>query len=87
MLARWWRRREPGWRRGLAINGLGAVTTAVVVLVVGGQQLLQGAWLVIVLVPILMVLMSGIRRHYRDLDRAGARAHPAPARRSPPSRS
>ena len=27
MVVRWWRRREPGWRRGLAINGLGALTT------------------------------------------------------------
>jgi amino acid transporter len=70
MLVRWWRRREPGWRRGLAINGLGAVTTAVVALVVGSSNFFQGSWLVMVLVPILMLLLLGINAHYRDMDRA-----------------
>jgi amino acid transporter len=70
MLVRWWRRREPGWRAGLAINGLGAATTAVVTVVVGTSNFFQGAWLVIVLVPILMVILLGINRHYGDMDRA-----------------
>jgi amino acid transporter len=70
MLVRWWKRHEPGWRRGLIINGLGALTTAVVALVVGSSNFLQGAWLVIVLVPLLMLLLLGIRRHYREMDRA-----------------
>jgi amino acid transporter len=70
MLVRWWRRREPGWRPGLAINGLGALTTAVVALVVGSSNFFQGSWLVMVLVPILMLLLLGINAHYRDMDRA-----------------
>ena len=70
MLTRWWRRREPGWRAGLAINGLGTLTTAVVALVVGSSNFLQGAWLVILLVPLLMLLLTGINRHYREMDRA-----------------
>lgn len=70
MLVRWWRRHEPGWRRGLLINGLGALTTAVVALVVGSSNFLRGAWLVMVLVPILMVILLAIRRHYREMDRA-----------------
>jgi amino acid transporter len=70
MLVRWWRRRERGWRRGLAINGLGAVTTLVVAVVVGSSNFLQGSWLVIVLVPLLMLLLIAIRRHYRDLGAA-----------------
>jgi amino acid transporter len=70
MLVRWWRRREGGWRQGLAINGLGALITAVVALVVGSSNFLQGAWLVIVLVPILMLILLAIRGHYRDLDAA-----------------
>jgi amino acid transporter len=68
MLVRWYRRREPGWLRGLIINGLGALTTAIVGLVVGTSNFLQGSWLVIVLVPILMALLWGIRHHYRSLD-------------------
>jgi amino acid transporter len=70
MLVRWWRRREAGWRPGLAINGLGALTTAVVALVVGSSNFFQGSWLVIVLVPLLMLLLLGIHGHYRDMDRA-----------------
>jgi len=70
MLARWFRRREVGWRRGLAINGLGTFTTAGVALVVGFSNFFAGAWLVIVLVPLLMLLLTAIRRHYRRLEAA-----------------
>ena len=68
MFVRWWQRREDGWRQGLLINGLGAATTGVVMVVVGVSNFFNGSWLVIVLVPILMVFLSGIRRHYRNLD-------------------
>ena len=54
MVRRWWHRREPGWRRGLAINGLGAVTTGVIVLVVAASKFTSGAWLVMILVPLLV---------------------------------
>ena len=70
MLVRWWRRREEGWRSGLAINGLGTLTTAVVAVVVGSSNFFQGSWLVIVLVPMLMALLTAIHRHYRQMDRA-----------------
>ena len=79
MLARWWRRREHGWRPGLAINGLGAATTGVVAVVVGVSNFFQGSWLVIVLVPILMLLLGGINRHYRDMDRLLALEQIGPA--------
>ncbi len=69
MLLRWWKRRETGWRPGLAINGLGAATTAVVALVVGTSNFFQGSWMVIVLVPALMALLMGIRSHYRTMAR------------------
>jgi amino acid transporter len=68
MFVRWYQRREEGWVRGLLINGLGALTTGVVMVVVGVSNFFEGSWLVIVLVPILMVFLSGIRRHYRSLD-------------------
>ena len=81
MLRRWWTRREEGWRPGLAINGLGTLTTAVVAVVVGTSNFFQGAWLVIVLVPILMVILMGINRHYREMDRALALDHMSARRR------
>jgi amino acid permease-like protein len=75
MLVRWWQRREEGWHAGLAINGLGAATTAVVAVVVGVSNFFQGSWLVIVLVPILMAILMGIQRHYRGQDEALALDH------------
>jgi amino acid transporter len=68
MLLRWYRRREPGWLRGMLINGLGALTTGVVMLVVGTSNFFQGSWLVIVLVPFLMAVLWAIRHHYRTLE-------------------
>ena len=70
MVVRWWRRHEPGWRRGLVINGLGAATTAVIAVIIASTKFLSGAWLVIVMAPILIMLMLGIRRHYRVVDAA-----------------
>jgi amino acid transporter len=68
MMIRWPRRHEPGWQRGAFFNGLGAATTGVVMVVVGVSNFFAGSWLVIVLVPLLMLLLSGIRHHYRTLD-------------------
>jgi amino acid transporter len=80
MFTRWLRRREQGWRRGMLINGLGAATTAVVALVVGFANFTSGAWVVIVLVPLLVLLLTSIRRHYRRVERATAVAQIAPGR-------
>jgi len=69
MVMRWWRRREHGWRIGLLINGLGAATTAVIAIIVASTKFLTGAWLVLVMAPMLIALMLGIRRHYRAVER------------------
>jgi amino acid transporter len=70
MVRRWWIRREPGWRRGLAINGLGAITTGVIVLIVASSKFLSGAWLVMIMIPMLVALMWAIHVHYRRLEQA-----------------
>lgn len=68
MVVRWWRRREPGWRRGLAINGAGAATTGVIALIVIESKFLSGAWMVVIAIPILVMLMLAIRHHYRSVE-------------------
>jgi hypothetical protein len=68
MVVRWWRRHEPGWRRGLAINGLGALMTAVIAVVVVTTKFLSGAWIVVLLMPVLIGLMLVIRGHYRHVE-------------------
>src|SRR5207247_1776526 len=47
MVRRWWHRREPGWRHRLAINGVGAVTTGIVTLVIAATKFTHGAWIVV----------------------------------------
>jgi amino acid transporter len=54
--------------RGLTINGVGAVMTAVVLVVVTITKFTHGAWLVFLIMPILYVLLLGINRYYRDVD-------------------
>lgn len=58
------RLREPGWRRGLFFNGLGAGLTAAVLLVLSVTKFMYGAWVVLGLLPLLVMMFQGIHRHY-----------------------
>lgn len=64
MVRHWRRTREPGWRRSVVINAIGATTTGVVLVVVASVKFTHGAWIVIIAIPVLVVLMLSIRRHY-----------------------
>lgn len=56
--------KHPGWIKSIAFNGVGAVTTAVVLLVIASAKFLAGAWIVITLIPALCFLFNQIRKHY-----------------------
>jgi len=65
MTYRWWRSPHSRHRLiGLLINGAGALTTAIVVLINITTRFLDGAWMVLVLLPLIIMVMLGIRRHY-----------------------
>lgn len=64
MARRHLRVREPGWRHGLVINGVGAATTAVVTLVIAVTKFTHGAWAVLVFVPIAIVVLMRMNRRY-----------------------
>jgi amino acid transporter len=85
MVRHWLRRRGPGWRRRLGINGFGAILTSVVLAIVVYEKFLGGAYLVVILVPILVGLMLFIQRQYRhaatQLEIQPDAAIPAPHRR------
>jgi len=68
MVKRWWRlrREESGWRRRAAINGIGAITTGIVAIEVGASKFALGAWIVLILIPILVAMMLFIHRQYRS---------------------
>ena len=58
------RTRHPGWRTGAIISGVGAVSTFIVLLIVAITKFTSGAWVPIVVVPSIIALFSGIKRHY-----------------------
>jgi amino acid transporter len=64
MVRHWMREREPGWRRSALINGVGAVATAIVTLIFAIAKFALGAWLIIVIIPILVAAMLFIHRQY-----------------------
>ncbi len=65
MVKRWRIKKGPHWRHKLAVNGAGAVATAAATLVIASTKFSHGAWIVIVLVPLLIALFLAIHRHYQ----------------------
>ena len=65
MVRHWMASGESGWWWRAAMNGLGAVTTGVVMLVIAATKFTHGAWLVVVLIPALIVAFLAVNRHYR----------------------
>ncbi|MBN1810408.1 MAG: APC family permease, partial [Anaerolineae bacterium] len=87
MVLHWWHERGRGWPLKAAINGVGALATGVTVLVIGISKFVQGAWIVIVLIPMLVMLFLRIHRHYQEvaeqlsLTQAPPMVKPAPSPR------
>ena len=70
MVVHHWRLREPRWQVGLVINAVGAVATGIVLAVVVISKFTIGAWIPTVLIPILVIALKGIGRHYDRVQRA-----------------
>jgi type IV secretory pathway VirB3-like protein len=64
MVRHWFTERGSGWRRSALINGVGAVVTAIVVVVIAISKFDQGVWMIIIIVPILVGLMLFIKHEY-----------------------
>jgi amino acid transporter len=69
MVRRWLRRREKGWRWRMWINGVGAVVTGVVLLTLAVTKFVEGAWIVVVVIPILVAMFVVMHRHYEEVAR------------------
>jgi amino acid transporter len=64
---RWRSAKGPGWRRSAIINAIGGTVTGVVLAVVVVTKFTAGAWIVITALPVLMLAMRSVRRHYDDV--------------------
>ncbi len=67
MVMRWNKLKGPGWRQKAFINGFGAVTTAIVLGFIVFEKFKEGAWIVIVLIVLFVLLFRVIHHHYADV--------------------
>ncbi|HKT79510.1 MAG TPA: APC family permease [Vicinamibacterales bacterium] len=64
MVVHWRKLREAGWRSSALVNGVGAAVTAIVLVVVATTKAVEGAWLIILLIPVAVVFFRLTKRHY-----------------------
>jgi len=64
MVRHWLAQRGPGWHRRLAVNGIGATVTGAVALVIAVSKFTHGAWIVVLVIPVLVMACMIIHRHY-----------------------
>jgi amino acid transporter len=86
MVRYWFRVRGTHWRAKALVNGVGGLATGVVTLVVAYTKFAEGAWIVTVAIPLLVLAMLGVRRHYNRLSRR-LRAGAAAVLAAPPARN
>lgn len=60
-------RHEAGWQLKMVINGFGATCTAIVMVVFAITKFRDGAWVILILIPILVSIFFAIHRHYKGL--------------------
>ena len=64
---KWCRTKPKGWLYKAFINGLGSLITFITVIVIAITKFLSGAWVVLLIIPVLVVLMHKIREHYKTI--------------------
>jgi amino acid transporter len=58
---------DPGWRWKMLVNGFGAICTAIVMMIFAITKFSDGAWVVLILIPVLVSIFYAINRHYLKL--------------------
>lgn len=76
MVAHWKHTGGKHARHSMVINGLGAIATAITVLIIIASKFAEGAWITLVAIPAILFLMRAVRRHYDRV--AGELASPYP---------
>jgi amino acid transporter len=65
MVIHWRRLRERGWRTSALVNGVGALATGVVLVIVATTKAVEGAWIIMLLIPVLVAVFKATHRHYK----------------------
>jgi amino acid transporter len=67
MVIHWRKAREPGWKSSALINGFGALVTGIVLIIVAVTKTLEGAWIVLLLIPLIVMVFKETHRHYNHV--------------------
>lgn len=70
MSKRHFKLREAGWRRGMAINGLGALVTGLMTVIIAATKFRDGAWVVLVTTPLLLLALLRVNKHYHAAEQS-----------------
>ena len=68
MVLHWWRKRSKGWTVKAVLNGVGALATAVTFVIVSYTKFLGGAWIAILLIPVLVWFFLQVNVHRKELE-------------------
>jgi amino acid transporter len=79
MVRHWWRHRTRQWRAKLVLNGTGGVVTGLVTLIMLAVKFTAGAWLIVLIIPVLVWLYLKVQAYYRAARRALRTLPPHPA--------
>ena len=69
MVRHWTKRRDPGWTTKVAVNGLGALCTGIVAIVILTTKFTEGAWIVLILITAASSMLYAIKRRYLGVAR------------------
>ena len=69
MVVHWWKKRGPNWLKSALVNGLGALVTGITTVVVLVAKFVEGAWITLLFIPLVIVLFAMVRRHYHYVTR------------------
>jgi cbb3-type cytochrome oxidase subunit 3 len=67
MVVRWRRLRTPHWQWSALVNGIGALVTGIVLVVVAMTKALEGAWIILILIPVNVWVFRATKRHYNGV--------------------
>jgi hypothetical protein len=87
MVVHWWRKKGPGWGAKAIANGVGALATLITLLIVCVSKFTQGAWIIVVLIPIFVAIFLRIHAHFKHVSaQLSMSGHPPSLTPYPPPR-
>jgi len=63
------RLKEPGWRTGMFINGLGGIVSGVMTVIIAAVKFSQGAWVILIAIPLMLAGLLRVHHHYQESGR------------------